>query len=132
MNYKFRGYDRDSKCWRYGYYLLKEETIYCCATKEEQKANEHHFIIFSGACDWNMPLPYYQSEVDGETIGQYIGINDKYHKEIYVGDIVECLRGDDAPYTVDVTITDIRKLPEELFGSRLISLEVIGNIYKIN
>ena len=61
---------------------------------------------------------------------QYIGTDDKNGKAIYEGDIVDCLRNGDEQYIERVVINDIRNLPRALFGSSLISREVIGNIYE--
>ena len=61
---------------------------------------------------------------------QYTGLKDKYGKEIYEGDIVTCLRDGDEQYIECVVVYDIRNLPRALFGSILISREVIGNIYE--
>lgn len=87
-NVKFRGYDTDSKEWRYGYYLHKTDTILCAASEEEQRKNSHHLILFGGFCDWNMPRPYYQSEVANGSVGRYTGKCDNSGREVYEGDII--------------------------------------------
>jgi ribosomal protein L35AE/L33A len=67
-------------------------------------------------------------EVDYD-IMQFICYKDKDENDIYEGDIVECNRYD-TNESHTVIITDIRNLPNELFGSNLNWRKIIGNIYE--
>ena len=60
---------------------------------------------------------------------QAIGRTDKNKKEIFEGDIVDCTRykGEEI---YRVVIKDIRYIPQEMFGSSLDSIEVVGNIFE--
>lgn len=78
-------------------------------------------------CDPEIPIA---PDAEDCTLMQYIGTDDKNGKGIYEGDIVDCLRDGDEQYIECVVINDIRNLPRALFGSSVISREVIGNIYE--
>ena len=43
---KFRGYDAESREWRYGHYFHKTDTILCIASDEERRKNvERAFLV---------------------------------------------------------------------------------------
>lgn len=86
---RYRGYDADNNTWRYGYYFHKTDTILCAASDEDRRKNSHHFILFGGFCDWNMPRPYFQNEIEEDSIGMYTGKHDMHGAEVYEGDIIQ-------------------------------------------
>ena len=91
---KYRAIRLDNNCWAYGYYIQKRETTYCF--KEDYDAhpnNTKHYILWDEMTDWGLPNKHLVTEVDKNTICQFIGIYDKNKKEIYTNDIVKTKYG---------------------------------------
>lgn len=60
---------------------------------------------------------------------QAIDRTDKNKKEVFEGDIVDCSRYE-GEEIFRVVIKDIKHIPQEMYGSSLDSIEVVGNIFE--
>lgn len=121
MNHEvlFRGKSVETNEWVYGSYIL------------EKYSNTPYICYFEYGTFVNIK----QVEVIPETVGQYIGLNDKQNKPIFEGDIAEVDARDDVflvKYDEDDAIWFISNCNDNLSFRENISnynCVVIGNIY---
>ena len=109
---KFRGLNRNSNEWKYGYLVVDEKY-----TQIWQKGD--------------VPVI-----VDPETIGQFINLRDKNNKEIYEGDRIKSKYEFGWPFTDDSEVFFSHQGAEVKIGDSFVLLtnlkdvEIIGNIYE--
>jgi hypothetical protein len=86
---KFRAKRLDSGEWAYGFIYRHEPPPQCIVPKDHEREQPSFAILKSGFSDWNMPRPVEQWEVDGNTVGQFIGYPDAQGEDLYDGDILK-------------------------------------------
>lgn len=115
--------------WIKGYYVFETDTMLCCATEEEQKAIEHHYIQFDGMCDWNLERPHHKEEINPDTLCKFTGEYDINRTPIFTKDIVKVtLSNETKTYVKTLEVTQSLKgtIPWCL-SDNILKIEIIGN-----
>lgn len=83
----FRG-KNEHGLWVYGSYFLHINRTPCVMGDLVREEDIEHVIVQDEFSDWNMPRGITAIRVDPETVGEWIGLVDRFGRKIYEGDIV--------------------------------------------
>jgi hypothetical protein len=120
---KFKAWDKENNCWYEPVYKAYNNELWELLLNFRGELDAH-------SIDNGRPILIHESMFPNRyEVIQFIGHCDKNNIEIYEGDIVQCCRYENNEL-FNVVIKDIRRLPQEMFGSNLNWIEVIGNIYQ--
>jgi hypothetical protein len=91
----YRGKNTSNGEWAYGGFHkhLKITPAPIKSNNKEDKREYAYLIIRSGFSDWNMPKPIEAIEVDPKTVGQSLGVRDRYANEVYQHDTLSGILG---------------------------------------
>lgn len=133
----FRGYDVESKMWRYGNLYQFADTTYAIqAENEADSKNEHTTIIWDSMTDWGLPNHHYQSDVDPDSVGQFTHFKNNDGQRIFAGDIVKITSELNEKAIVGVVqmlngtwVINSGNVVNSLFSSSS-KVQILGNLYE--
>lgn len=127
----FRGQRKSDNKWVEGYYVHFHKTSYCCIEDADKNFdNDIHRILLEETTDWGLPNRYVGIDIRPETLGQYIGKEDKNKRKIFDGDILVSEFGEKIKVVYRAPNFALVNPNSKQFSLNFVKdCEIIGNIY---